>query len=101
MAPVRDRLISLVSEHAAELRALGVSRLGLFGSCVRGEEQSDSDIDLLVEFESGEKSYRNFIQLNFLLEDRLHRRVELVTPEALTRHLSPHVLQEVEYVFAG
>jgi predicted nucleotidyltransferase len=35
------------------IKALGVSRIGLFGSFIRGEQQPDSDIDLLVEFEAG------------------------------------------------
>ncbi len=101
MAGIQDNLVSLVSERLVVLRALGVRRLGMFGSCVRGEERSDSDVDLLVEFEAGQKSFRNFMQLNFLLEDRLERRVELVTPEALSRHVRPHILKEVEYVVTG
>lgn len=58
----------------------------------------ESDIDLLVEFEPGKKTFDNFIHLIFLLEDNLKRRVELVTPESLSPHLRPYLLKEVEYV---
>jgi predicted nucleotidyltransferase len=57
-----------------------------------------SDVDLLVEFQQGEKSYDNFIDLAFLLEELTGRKVELVTPESLNKYLAPHILNEVEYV---
>jgi Nucleotidyltransferase domain len=40
--------------------ALGVSRIGLFGSLVRGEQYPDCDSDLLVEFEAGPKTFDAF-----------------------------------------
>ncbi|WP_228702764.1 hypothetical protein [Salisaeta longa] len=39
--------------------------------------------------------------LSFLLEEELGRSVELVTPEALSPHIGPHILKEVEYVEIG
>lgn len=87
----------MLSENHARIRALGVKRLGLFGSFVRGQQSADSDVDLLVEFEPGQKTFDNFMKLAFLLEDLLQRRVELVTTEALSPHIGPHILDEVEY----
>jgi len=55
-------------------------------------------VDLLVEFKTGRKTFDAFIQLAFLLEDLLERRVELVTPESLSPHIGPHILKEVKYV---
>lgn len=72
--------------------------MGLFGSLVRGEPDSDSDIDILVEFEPGYKSLDNFVQLASFLEELFGRRVELVTPEALSPYIGPDILQEVENV---
>ena len=83
------------------LRRLGVQRLGLFGSFQRGEPNSESDVDLLVEFVPGGKSFDNFMAISFLLEDELGRSVDLVTREALSPHLGPHILEEVEYVEIG
>ncbi len=45
----RNRIIAVLSEHADEIRARGVTRLALFGSAVRGEARPGSDIDLLIE----------------------------------------------------
>ena len=58
-------------------------------------------MDLLVEFAPGEKSFDHFMALSFLLEDELGRPVELVTREALSPHIGPHILQNVEYVEIG
>jgi predicted nucleotidyltransferase len=74
-----------------------VERIGLFGSFQRNEPDPESDVDLLIEFVSGEKSFDNFMALSFLLEDELERPVELVTRQAL----SPHILQNIEYVEIG
>jgi predicted nucleotidyltransferase len=37
--------------HAAELHALGVTSLTLFGSRVRGDERNDSDLDILIDYD--------------------------------------------------
>ena len=98
--PVRSKAqaIELMGRHAVALRSLGVQCLGLFGSFVRQEQAADSDVDLLVEFAPGKKTFDNSMQLSFLLEDIFQRRVELVTPESLSPYIGPHVMQEVEYV---
>lgn len=101
--PVADkkRVLILLKDNQSSLRALGVKQLGLFGSFVRGEQRSDSDVDLLVEFNPGEKTFDHFIALSLLLEDLLQRRVELVTPESLSPYIAPHIMREVEYAFVS
>lgn len=92
-----DLLKALAADHA-RIRGFGVKRLGLFGSFVRGSPALESDVDLLVEFEDGQKTFDNFMQLSFFLEELLSRRVELVTRDALSPHIGPQILREVEYV---
>ena len=91
-------IISVLQENQDKIKALGVKKLGLFGSVVREQQRSDSDIDLLVEFQPGQKTFDNFIQLSFLLEDVLNRPIELVTTESLSPYLSPYIIEEVEDV---
>lgn len=64
--------------HREDLRRLGVERIGLFGSFQRDIPDSKSDVDLLIEFAPGEKSFDNFMALSFLLEEELDRPVESV-----------------------
>lgn len=81
-----------------EIRSLGVSRLAVFGSILKGTATSDSDIDLLVEFLPGQKTFDRFLDLSDLLEQELGRRVELVTPEALTLSIGRRILAEARDV---
>ncbi len=96
-----DHILALIQEYQKQIRAFGVKRLGLFGSFVRGQQDADSDVDLLVEFDLGQKTFDAFIHLAFFLEDLFGRRVELVTPESLSPYIGPHILREVEYVTVG
>jgi len=92
----KSEILRRLQQHRDEIRSFGVAKLGLFGSFVREEQGPESDVDLLVEFRREEKSFDNFMHLAFLLEDLLQRRVELLTPQALSPHLGPHILEEVQ-----
>jgi uncharacterized protein len=93
----KEQVLALLSERQAELRRLGVRRCGLFGSFVRNEPRDQSDVDILIEFEPDKKTFDNFMQLAFFLEDLFGRKVDLVTPESLSPYIGPHILREVEY----
>jgi len=97
----KQDVLSLLAGSRRRLAALGVRRIGLFGSFARGEQKPDSDVDLLVEFEPGQKTFDHFMELSFFLEDALNRRVELVTMESLSPYIGPRILEEVEYAPIG
>ncbi|MDI6709849.1 MAG: nucleotidyltransferase family protein [Thermoanaerobacterales bacterium] len=80
-----------------EMKKYGVKRIGLFGSFVRGEETEKSDLDIIVEFEKKKKTFRNYMELRFLLEDLFDRRVDLVTREALKPDLRARILRSAKY----
>lgn len=94
----RQQAIERLIASETEIRALGVQQLAVFGSVARGEARIDSDIDLLVQFYPGAKTYDRFLALSELLEARLGHTVELVTVEALSPFLKPHILAEAEHV---
>jgi len=93
----KQDILRILSESQARIKALGVKRLGLFGSFLSGRQTPDSDVDFLVQFDPGQKTFDNFMELTFLLEELLQRRVELVTTDALSPYIGPHILKEVEY----
>lgn len=93
----KQQIFSRISNRSDQLKRLGVKRLGLFGSFVRGEETVKSDVDLLVEFMPGQKNFDNFMQLCFFLEELFGRPVEVLTPESLSPYIGPRILAEVEY----
>ena len=94
----RQDILAILGKNGDRIRAFGVKKIGLFGSFVRGHQNADSDVDLLVEFEPDKKTFDNFINLSFFLEDLLKHRVELVTRESLSPYIGPHILAEIEYV---
>ncbi len=97
----KEDLFRLVNEHRLQIKAFGVKQCGLFGSLVRGEHTQESDIDILVEFEPGKKTFDNFMHLAFFLEDLFGKKVDLITVESLSPYIGPHILREVEYVAIG
>jgi predicted nucleotidyltransferase len=51
-----------------------------------------------VQFDPERKTFKAFMSLSFLLEELLQRRVEIVTTEALSPFIGPHILREAEDV---
>ncbi|MDY7033751.1 MAG: nucleotidyltransferase family protein [Thermodesulfobacteriota bacterium] len=98
MITSKDDIIKRILEEREQLTFLGVASIGLFGSFVRGNQTSFSDIDILVEFTPEKHTFDNFMEVSFLLEEILGRKVEVVTPEGLSPHIGPHILKEIERV---
>lgn len=92
----KQRFFDLIEREWDTLRReYGVRRIGLFGSCVRGEADDASDLDVLVEFD--EKTFDHYMGLKFFLEDHLGRKVDLVIAETVKPLLRERILREVEY----
>jgi len=94
----KEDIFNCLLQQRERLAALGVVNIGLFGSFVRGEQTPASDIDILVEFAHDKHTFDNFMELSFLLEDMLGRKIDIVTPEGLSPYIGPHILREVERV---
>lgn len=90
----RTDVLEHLTAARAEIIRLGARRLALFGSVQRNAARPDSDVDFLVEFAPGEKTYGHLFALGEFLEQLLGRRVELVTPEGLSPYIGPHILAE-------
>jgi uncharacterized protein len=95
--PDKNIILNTLCDHQQQLRDFGVNQIGLFGSYVRNEATEKSDIDLLVDISKEKKTFRNFMNLNYYLEDLLKHKVELVTVQSLSPYIGPHILKSVEY----
>jgi predicted nucleotidyltransferase len=65
---------------------------------LRDQARPDSDVDLLVQFRPGAKTYDRFLALSDLLEKHLGQPVELVTTDALSPFIGPRILAEAQDV---
>jgi predicted nucleotidyltransferase len=94
----KQELIEIIHANEESISHFGVNRLGIFGSFVRDEANPESDVDFFIEFDPEKKTFKNFMGLSFLLEELTGRKVELVTPQSLSKYIGPYILKEVEYV---
>ncbi len=87
-----DQIFDQLAQHRLRIASLGARRLALFGSRVRGEGSTGSDLDFLVEFEH--KSFDNYMDLEALLEEVFSRPIDLVLSDALKPALRDKILEE-------
>ena len=57
-----------------------------------------SFIDLLVNFEKGKKTYRNFYNLAIFAEEVLGAEVDLLTPQSVSPYILPYIEKDIDYV---
>jgi len=88
-----ERIEKIKSEILPVLRKYNVKRASLFGSIARGEETEKSDIDVLVEFE-GRKSLLDLAELKIELEEKLKRKVDVLTYKSIHPLLRERILNE-------
>jgi hypothetical protein len=95
----KKAVLKRLSSLKAPLLAVGVSQLGLFGSTVRGENTPKSDIDILIDFNSGQETYLNFMDACNILQDAFGKiKIDVVTKKGLSPYIGKAILNEVEYV---
>jgi uncharacterized protein len=75
-------------------RSFDIESLGLFGSYIRGEQDSTSDVDILVEFIEN-PGLIGFMTLENRLSDLLGAKVDLVMKDALKPGIGERILKEV------
>jgi len=80
-------------------RKYQVKEIGIFGSYVKGKQREASDLDILVEFESGAKiGLLKLINLENYLSDLLGIKVDLVIKSALRPKIEKQILKEAIYL---
>jgi len=86
----QDRLVDFCRKHH-------IRKLALFGSVLRDDFRPDSDVDVLVEFDAGHVP--GLIRLSGMeleLGEMLGRRIDLRTPQDLSRYFRDAVVQEAQ-----
>lgn len=83
---VSDKL--LIRQYFA---GIPVKRAYLFGSVARNEARPESDIDILVELDHSRPIGMKFFLYQADLEELLHKKVDLITTEGLSRHVKPFI----------
>jgi predicted nucleotidyltransferase len=88
----REAILKVLEEHRDAAHGYGVRRLGLFGSCDRGECSETSDLDFVVEFET--KSFDAYMDLKAFLEELFECPIDLVISDTIKPRLRATILGE-------
>ena len=95
----RENILTILRNHKPLLSKFGVSSIGLFGSYLRNEQSSKSDIDFLVDFEPDQENFDNFMAVYDIFENLFkNETIEIVTKNGLSEYIGPKILNEVMYV---
>jgi uncharacterized protein len=90
--------LALLRQYEPVLKdRFGVGKIGIFGSFARGEDRPDSDVDVLVVFRKGQKSFDHYMDCTLYLEDLFGRKVDLVMKNVIKSPLKKPILSEVIY----
>jgi predicted nucleotidyltransferase len=94
---IKKQLLEAVknSPHLGAIRSVAV-----FGSYINGTPSEDSDVDVLIDFEPG--AVIGFFTLSDIkdsFESFLKKSVDLLTPQAISKHFRDEVLAQAEYIY--
>ena len=94
----KQEALTVLANHQNTLKTFGVKSLMVFGSVARDEARTDSDVDLLVEFDCPVGLF-TFVRLKRYLEEILDSSVDLGTPDSLKPYLREPVFREAIRAF--
>ncbi|TAL37003.1 MAG: hypothetical protein EPN93_06125 [Spirochaetes bacterium] len=100
MRPGREDIIKFLEEHKAfMLKEYRVTRIGVFGSIARNEYSDQSDIDLIVEFETDTPDlFELKSRLRYYIHENLSREVDICREKYLKPFARDAILRETIYV---
>jgi len=93
---LQDILTALRRERQRLFARHALTSMAVFGSTARGEQRPDSDVDILVEFDTS-KDY-DFLELAEELEQVLQRKVDLVSRKGVRPWYMEHIERDLRYV---
>ncbi len=94
MKKIKPLTIKQIAKIAVPiLKKNGVAKAGIFGSYARGEANKRSDIDILVKFK-GRKSYFDLLDLEEELQEKLKRKIDLITYKSVHPYLKGYIYKD-------
>ena len=95
----KENIIQILKHSKSNLSKLGIRNIGFFGSYLRNEQSDKSDIDLLIDFNPGMKTFDNYMAICDEVEQLFkNEKIEIVTVNGLSKYIGPKILNEVLYV---
>lgn len=94
----KDEILQKLKELKPILeKEYNITEIGLFGSYLRGEQNPNSDIDILLDHKSG-LTFFKLIDLENLLNKTFNIKVDIAFKKYLKKNIGKRILSEVNYV---
>jgi predicted nucleotidyltransferase len=90
-----NEIIVIVKDFFMQTEA---TKVYLFGSRSREEEQENSDVDLLVYFPD-DINLLKIAKYKGLLEKKIHQKIDLLTPESISERILPYIQKEMKLIY--
>ena len=95
----RDKAISRLKQHEADLKRLGVEHLYMFGSTVRGEAKDVSDVDLFFDYQRGKLGLFELMDVKEYAANILGHKTDIMTRDSLHKTLRQQIEETATRVF--
>lgn len=96
---IKSKILSEIERNPIMAK---VKKVSLFGSYLSNTNQSDSDVDVLIEFKpEAEVGFFGLSRLQDELGQAINAEVDLVTPEAISQYFRFNVLSKAELIYEG
>ncbi len=93
-----EKIIKKLKEIKPELeQSYFIKEIGVFGSYVRNEQTEKSDIDILIDYNSGMTLF-TVVDLQDFLEKIFNKKVDIAFKKSLKQRIGQHILSEVIYI---
>lgn len=88
--------ISMIADY---FRNKPVLKAFLFGSFSREEAEENSDVDILVELDYSKHIGLGFVGMKLDLENRLHKKIDLVSSESISKYILPFIESDKKLIY--
>ena len=96
----RPDIIARLRENEGPLRERGIRHAALFGSCARGEERPDSDIDIMIEVDPAARiGVYEYVAIKDYIAGLFDIRVDVVRRDRLKPYVRPAATRDAIYAF--
>ena len=92
-----NEILKKLNDNMTNIEKFHVSKIGLFSSYVRNEQNDGSDVDILVEFEEGQETFDNYMDLKFYLEELFNSEVDVVIINSIKPALKTAIMRSAIY----
>lgn len=93
----KSEILQKLSSNLKRFADFGVLEIGVFGSILKNDNDMVNDLDILVSFDKGSKSFDNYFDLKFFLESLFKINVDLVMKNKLKAEIRDEILESVIY----